>query len=439
MIDPFYNLYSIIENSLSNKIKIAWFNNLGDSNPINIQKVNSSYTTFEEFVARYKDKYLVFHDQEPIDFSNQQTEWKEFKVRFNKLHSNHILGNSEINSEEKNKLLNFLGYKDFYWFSNGFLSLEWYRFYRYASHLEKNFSLKFHFSSYNRLVYQRLHRPIISGALLHYANNKIILSCEKQDLHTNKDIRKTLDYQNLDKRYKSYIDEIFKITNDIRLNTANYNGNNKSYEIEVTDFIDSFCHIITERLFFENRIHLTEKCFRPIICCRPFILVSTPKSLDYLKNYGFKTFSNFWDESYDNEYNHYKRLDKIIDVISYLSTLTITDLHNMLDSMKDILLYNRHHFYNNFANLITTELYNNLNNCINDTSSKKGYYYQIFDQLNATQMDKVIRSTEIATLEDYPEFDQIEFLTLSKEKQNIVFEKNLKYFAAFYKTINHNS
>ena len=420
------------------KIKIAWFSNLGDSNPTNIQKFKSNYNTFEEFVERYKDKYLIFHDQEPINFSNQHDEWKEFKVRFNKLHSNHILGNSEINSNEKNKLLNFLGYKDFYWFSNGFLSLEWYRFYRYASYLEKNFTPKFHFSSYNRLVYQRLHRPIISGALLHYASNKIILSCEKQDLYNNKDIRNTREYQTLDKKYKSYIDEIFKITNDIRLNILNYNGNNKSYEIEITDFIDSFCHVITERLFFEDRIHLTEKCFRPIICCRPFILVSTPKSLAYLKNYGFKTFSKFWDESYDNEYDHYRRLDKIIEIIKYISNLSISNLHNMLDNMLPILLHNRQHFYNNFPNIITNEMYTNLENTINDNNHKQGYYHQIFEQLTQEQINKII-NMEILPLEEAPTFDQIGFLRLSKKEQNQIFEKNLKFFASFYKAMNYKS
>jgi hypothetical protein len=44
---------------------------------------------------------------------------------------------------------------------------------------------------------------------------------------------------------------------------------------------------------------LTEKALRPIACGQPFILAATPGSLQYLRSYGFKTFSGYIDETYD--------------------------------------------------------------------------------------------------------------------------------------------
>ena len=35
--------------------------------------------------------------------------------------------------------------------------------------------------------------------------------------------------------------------------------------------------------------------------CHPFVMVSKKGTLKYLRDIGFKTFGDFWDESYDDE------------------------------------------------------------------------------------------------------------------------------------------
>ncbi len=308
-------------------------------------------------------KRIIFHDQEPIIFNNFIKNWDCKIAQINRLETNHILSNSEINSNEKDLLLKKSGWTDFYWFSNGFLSLEWYRFYRYAKYLENNWQPTKTFSSYNRLLPNREHRNIISNYLYQYYKNKIILSAH-YDLNQN----------------------------NLFINTVNLKIENLSYTIHEKDFIDSFCHIVTERIFYENRIHLTEKVFRPIICCRPFILVSSPGALQYLKNYGFKTFNEFWNEDYDLIQNHTQRLEKILEIIKYIGSLNHKEILNMLHKMKSILLYNRNHFYNLFQETITRELFQNLSKSLNQTNNKNIIFKQIIENLTQAELNYVINS-----------------------------------------------
>jgi pimeloyl-ACP methyl ester carboxylesterase len=64
---------------------------------------------------------------------------------------------------------------------------------------------------------------------------------------------------------------------------------------------------------FNQKVHLTEKIFKPIVMLQPFIVFAGPGSLKYLQSYGFQTFSAIWDESYDEEVDSSTRLEKIIN------------------------------------------------------------------------------------------------------------------------------
>ena len=43
-------------------------------------------------------------------------------------------------------------------------------------------------------------------------------------------------------------------------------------------------HIVTETIFYDNKLHFTEKVFKPIVARRPFFLVGAPGNLAYLKS-----------------------------------------------------------------------------------------------------------------------------------------------------------
>lgn len=125
---------------------------------------------------------------------------------------------------------------------------------------------------------------------------------------------------------------------------------------------NTFCELVTET-FSENGIHtnftdnfgifITEKVFKPLLACRPFILNANPNTLAELKKLGFKTFERYWDEGYDSILDINQRHDKLLDVISYINKKSSKELSSILVDMKDTLLYNRAHalkfmFDNNF-------------------------------------------------------------------------------------------
>lgn len=101
-----------------------------------------------------------------------------------------------------------------------------------------------------------------------------------------------------------------------------------------------FCDIVTESRFAQPTANYSEKVFHPMYYNKPFVLVAPPKTLEYLKSEGFKTFSDFWDESYDDEYDHEKRLFKIFKVIDYIDSKSIDELHEMYEKMIPILKHN---------------------------------------------------------------------------------------------------
>lgn len=103
--------------------------------------------------------------------------------------------------------------------------------------------------------------------------------------------------------------------------------------------------IVTETNFYTD-IHsepgrfLSEKTFKPIANCHPFIIVSVPNTLSLLRSIGYKTFSPWIDESYDLELDDSKRLKKIVQEIERISKLSNSEVKDLVNSLKPIVEHN---------------------------------------------------------------------------------------------------
>ena len=106
---------------------------------------------------------------------------------------------------------------------------------------------------------------------------------------------------------------------------------------------DIFCDVVTESRFAQPTPNYSEKVHQPMWYRKPFILMAPPGTLKYLHEQGYKTFSDFWDESYDDCTNHEERLYKIFEVIKYIESKTITELRDIYKDMRPILDHNRKH------------------------------------------------------------------------------------------------
>lgn len=106
-------------------------------------------------------------------------------------------------------------------------------------------------------------------------------------------------------------------------------------------------------------IFLTEKTFKPIMYGHPFIIFGARHSLKTLRDFGFETFPELFDESYDDEANEVKRAEMIVNEISNFR------LEKRYNENKHIIDNKIQHNFNRFYNA------NFLLEAINDNLAQK--------------------------------------------------------------------
>jgi hypothetical protein len=169
---------------------------------------------------------------------------------------------------------------------------------------------------------------------------------------------------------QEYITDLVKELNDIkelRIDTPiDKQIHNQSFSIgPILESIESFVHVVTETCFWEEKKHLTEKIFKPIVLKQPFILLGCANNLAYLKEYGFKTFDQWWDESYDLCQDPIQRINQVVHILETLCQMSNDELTNMLYQMEEVLEYNYNRFYSKeFVQDIWSELETNLQSAI---------------------------------------------------------------------------
>lgn len=92
---------------------------------------------------------------------------------------------------------------------------------------------------------------------------------------------------------------------------------------------------------------VSEKTWKAIFHRKPFIIISIPFTLKYLKDLGFKTFDFFIDESYDNILDYDERIKKVVEEIDRLSDLSFENLTNKNNGLRsDLMLETTYHNFN---------------------------------------------------------------------------------------------
>jgi len=104
----------------------------------------------------------------------------------------------------------------------------------------------------------------------------------------------------------------------------------------------SYIQVVNESFwhYSPNHIFINEKTFKPIACLQPFLINGMPGSLKHLHELGFKTFSKWWDESYDNIVEHDLRVEAVAKITLELCNKSHKELANMLYDMYDVLSHN---------------------------------------------------------------------------------------------------
>lgn len=122
--------------------------------------------------------------------------------------------------------------------------------------------------------------------------------------------------------------------------TAGYLHTHYEFNDPITNFYkDILIDIVSETHVTGQTFFVTEKTTRPMWLKKPFVMFASRDYLVYLRQLGFKTFYEFWDEEYDG-YEDRDRFERIIKLIDTLASKSTQELTEMYQSMQSILDHN---------------------------------------------------------------------------------------------------
>jgi hypothetical protein len=342
---------------------------------------DSNKMSMDEFIELRKGDGLKF-DMYPFPAS------PDIDLRRDSLQ--HCLKNpTAIVTSEKSNLIQEIAEKNnvelLYYFFHGFAASDWFRGFQtlnYNKQIVKNY--KNDYVTFNRIIADdRSYRCLLISRLI-----------EKNLLHKGQ-----VSF-GLDSSTRSWREEV--ISNNTKLSKeaiAHINTHLPSIDTKLiidSEYVqgyassdiprhinDSFWHVVTETVFYYDKLHLTEKIFKPIVMKQPFILLAGTENLKYLRSYGFKTFDGIIDETYDTQKDPDIRIWAAVNQLSWYCSLSEKDKLDVMRAVEPIVEYNFRHFYGEFKHIIASEL---LENCKN-LFKKIGYddntiaYYDIYKTL----------------------------------------------------------
>jgi len=294
---------------------------------------------------------IIMWDQEPLRRNTFEPFITQMKPPQNVYHKTWTLVTSEWQSEDVAWITDTYGLETGYYFFHAWAALDWYRGYNRTS-LTQNFAERKPYNTFlcpnNIIGGERRHRiemlqQFVGRDLLDknlisfpdtcpYEGQSLQLLCIKYDLDCPK-VRLPLTIDN----------------------GAGYAA--QSHRIDLWEQANnSLIHVVTETVYHGRKNHLTEKSFKPIVMQQPFIIQSCKGSLEYLRRYGFKTFAEFWDESYDEADDDIrtKEIGKLLESLHNMTQKEKTTLQTALNSTVE---HNYNWFYSEeFEKLLWNEL-----------------------------------------------------------------------------------
>ena len=328
---------------------------------------------------------VICHDQEPLFFERYTQQ--EFKIltknlftKKNDLHLNQenildycsslnlrsvaipnnqfdgtILLHSELQSIELEKYqqANFV---PVYFWSHGIIARDWFRYAEQDPKLKFNVDLmQQDFLIYNRAWGGTREYRLFFAELLLKCN---LIKCTNTSFNM---LENDIDY-----RQHQFVNNNLRIS-DFNLHKyfkPNISDSSFSADYTSEDYSRTGIEIVLETLFDDTRWHLTEKSLRPIACGKPFMLAATPGSLQYLRYYGFETFSGLIDESYDLIAEPHLRLQAIVKEMQRISQLNSTKKYKLYTDLDVVCQRNKQHFFNGFVGQVVDEYKTNLDQAI---------------------------------------------------------------------------
>jgi hypothetical protein len=329
----------------------------------------------------HEHNYIFFFDQEPIHLDihfetfnkvryynldithnmNLAYPWRDGKIR-----EAGYLVTSEKNSEVVKRICIMNQWKPLYYFFHGWAALDWYRGYDRTFLIQPwtERTIVKTFVAPNRIIAgKRQHRLEM---LYHIFKNRMShnhVSCPAVCPAENISVLDAV--ASLKTKYPD-IESVFS-AESLPMNFAGETDHpmHSCWLSLFNECAESLLYLVTETVAEGQRLHLTEKTFKPIALGMPFVIVGTRGSLEYLRSYGFRTFEGIWDESYDLAEDDV-RIERIASLLRSLDELPSAAKQELFESAYEVIEHNWNHFYNGGFEAV---LWDELKDMLNDIKS----------------------------------------------------------------------
>ena len=295
--------------------------------------------------------FIYFFDQEPLILDYHSSTFDtldKFNMTFTmpRERKQGIIVVSETASDNIDYICKQRNLQPFYYFFHGWAAMDWYRGYDRTFLITpwQKRKIKKTFFSANRIIGGlRQHRVLMLyhfeklGLMHNWISASAVCPAEQTSIGT------------IAEHYKKQYPDIVDVVNGMDLPQL-FPGEDvpfmSSCWLDQFDLCaESLVYHVTETVYTGRRLQLTEKSFKPIALGMPFILSATAGSLAYLRGYGFKTFGDFWDESYDLEIDDFVRAEKVADVLKKLDDLNELDKQQLFQDCWPVIEHNWNWFY----------------------------------------------------------------------------------------------
>lgn len=289
---------------------------------------------------------FIFFDQEPLHTVYNQDLFSYIKIN---MAGPHVLISTEKISEDKDAICSQFRLTDINYFFHIFAAADWYRGHEYLPGLvdPKNRNLKKTYITFNRITSkERVYRSLfvselIERDLLKDGHVSFSQFCPEGGAYDQNLIQAIPIHKISPVLVKAAIANIKQLP-ELRIDFGGevYIPNQSMLLSPLPQLMESFVFVVTETCFWQNKTHLTEKIFKPILLKMPFLLVGCANNLEYLRSYGFRTFSDYWDESYDTIMDPIQRLRAVADTLKTINQLSPAQQKSMLLDMQPVLDHN---------------------------------------------------------------------------------------------------
>jgi hypothetical protein len=115
---------------------------------------------------------------------------------------------------------------------------------------------------------------------------------------------------------------------------SNYPRYGSDQDIYEPQFNDCAFNLISETNDNNHDVFITEKLWKPIIAQQIFVVHGNLGYLKKLREMGFRTFDSVFDESYDQESDPDKRIEKLVSLCRHLRTMDKSKIYKETESIR---------------------------------------------------------------------------------------------------------